>query len=552
MELRSGRGPGLARRELLTLFLGSAVAAAACRRSPRGRAQVPTAIVDQAVDVGHLLRGGPPPVSAQRERVDVAIVGAGVAGLTSAWRLRGAGLSDVALLELDVREGGTSQSGVGANGAHPWGAHYLPAPLEDRGPVVRLLRELGAVTGTDEGGRPRFAEQMLVRAPDERLFYRGFWYEGLYPRVEAGAEDLEQLRRFEAEVNALARATDARGRRAFAVPVEDSSDDAEWTAWDRESMAEWMDARGYRSPRLRWWVEYGCRDDFGLTLQTTSAWVALWYFASRQAADGARHEGYLTWPEGNGALVRQLAGGLSPGQLRKRVLIHTVREVADGVELDGWDAAAKAPVGLHAQRVVYAGPRFTARHVIEAWRRAPPSYLSSFTQAPWVVANLSVSAPPEGRGFPLAWDNVLYDSQSLGYVVAGHQLERHWDQGPQVLTWYYPFTGSDPRAERERMLSASAADWETLVMEDLLRAHPGLGQVAQQLEVMRHGHAMVRPVPGFLWGHSRAQASRPLGRIHFAHADLGGINVFEEAQHHGVRAAEEILGAFGRPAASWN
>src|SRR5690606_9543118 len=131
------------------LFLGGAVAAAACRRAPRGRAQVPTTIVDQAVDVGHLLRGGPPPAPTGRERVGVAIVGGGVAGLTCAWRLAGAAFADVAVLELDVREGGTSQSGRTQNGVHPWGAHYLPAPLEDRGPVVRLLRELGAVTGTD-------------------------------------------------------------------------------------------------------------------------------------------------------------------------------------------------------------------------------------------------------------------------------------------------------------------------------------------------------------------------------------------------------------------
>src|SRR5690606_29756488 len=164
---------------------------------------------------------------------------------------------------------------------------------------------------------------------------------------------------------ALARGKDGRGRRAFAVPVEHSSDDAEWTAWDRQSMADWMAARGYDSPRLRWWVEYGCRDDFGGTLETTSAWVALWYFASRQGGDGTRHEGYLTWPEGNGRLVQQLARALPSGALRKRVLIHTVREVEGGVELDGWDAAGQAPVGYLAQRVIYAGPRFTARHVIE-------------------------------------------------------------------------------------------------------------------------------------------------------------------------------------------
>lgn len=481
----------------------------------------------------------------------MCVVGGGVAGLSAAWRLAGAGEQDLVVLELDAQEGGTSQSGRSANGAHPWGAHYLPAPLEHRGPVVRLLDELGAVTGADEAGRPRFSEQMVLRAPDERLFYRGYWYEGLFLHAGASPEDEAQFARFLAEVQTLAKARDGKGRRAFAVPVEESSDDAEWTAWDRQSMADWMDARGYSSPRLRWWVEYGCRDDFGCSLETTSAWVALWYFASRQDGEGTRHQGYLTWPEGNGRLVAQLSRALKPGQLRRRVLVHSVREVEGGCELDAWDAEAQRPIGLFARHVVYAGPRFTAPHVLEAWRRERPAFIDAFTQAPWVVANLSVRWPPKGRGFPLAWDNVLYDSRSLGYVVAGHQIERQWEGGPQVLTWYYPFTGADPKAERTRMLSASAEDWETLVMGDLMTPHPDLPQIAQGLEVMRWGHAMVRPVPGFVWGPSRAQAVQPLGRIHFAHADLGGINVFEEAQYHGVRAAEAILSAQGRQAATW-
>ena len=68
---------------------------------------------------------------------------------------------------------------------------------------------------------------------------------------------------------------------------------------------------------------------------------------------------------------------------------------------------------------------------------------------------------------------------------------------------------------------------------------------------MRWGHAMVRPVPGFLWSGAREAAARPVGSVHFAHADLGGINIFEEAQHHGVRAAEEVLAALGKPVSSW-
>ena len=46
-------------------------------------------------------------------------------------------------------------------------------------------------------------------------------------------------------------------------------------------MAEFLTARGFTSPRLRWWVEYACRDDFGTDLAGTSAWAGVHYYAGR-------------------------------------------------------------------------------------------------------------------------------------------------------------------------------------------------------------------------------------------------------------------------------
>ena len=184
--------------------------------------------------------------------------------------------------------------------------------------------------------------------------------------------------------------------------------------------------------------------------------------------------------------------------------------------------------------------------MIAPWRESPPAFLSEFQYGPWVVANLTLRQPPRSRGFPLAWDNVLYESHSLGYVVATHQAAKASPQGPTVWTWYYPLTGADVRAERTRALSATYSDWEELVMSDLMPAHQGLEAVAERLEVMRFGHAMIRPRPGFIWGKARRDAQQSLGRnLHFAHTDLGGMALFEEANWFGVRAAERTLAQLG-------
>ena len=73
---------------------------------------------------------------------------------------------------------------------------------------------------------------------------------------------------------------------------------------------------------------------------------------------------------------------------------------------------------------------------------APPSFLAEFEYGAWMVANLTLKSRPKSKGFPFAWDNVLYDSPSLGYVVATHQ--RCADHGPTVLT--YPQPGGPPGA----------------------------------------------------------------------------------------------------------
>jgi hypothetical protein len=144
---------------------------------------------------------------------------------------------------------------------------------------------------------------------------------------------------------------------------------------------------------------------------------------------------------------------------------------------------------------------------------------------------------------------VLYDSPSLGYVVATHQTGI--DHGPTVLTYYYPFCDADVQRARARLLALDWKECVDLVFADLRRAHPDIREKTTRLDVMRWGHAMVRPRPGFLWGGARREAAKPFRGIHCAAADLSGVGLFEEAFDHGVRAAEEVLAVRARLEASF-
>ena len=172
-----------------------------------------------------------------------------------------------------------------------------------------------------------------------------------------------------------------------------------------------------------------------------------------------------------------------------------------------------------------------------------------FTYGAWMVANLHVRERPTSRGVGECWDNVLYDSPSLGYVSATHQLGR--DQGQGVLTYYWPLATADADTGRQHLFDADYGTWRDAIVSDLRRAHRNLPDVLTRLDVFRWGHAMIQPRVGRLGADLRAGLTTALGGVHFAHSDLSGIAIFEEAFFHGTRAADEVVAALAtQPAAT--
>lgn len=529
----------LSRREILTAFLGAQFASVAgCSRHalpPKGELLSPN------FDLGHRIRDRqlPPPSQDNIETVQVAIVGGGIAGLSAAWRLQQIGIEDFRVLELESTPGGTARSGRSGHFAYPWGAHYLPTPMVENQAIIDLLREMKVVEAVDEDGTPIVAEQYLCRDPEERVFHDGRWQEGLYPYEGASAEDLKQLGEFQDEVNRWVARRDSSNRRTFAIPVSRGSDDPEIMALDQESFAAWMDEKGWTSPRLRWLVDYSCRDDYGLSIEQTSAWAGLFYFASRIRESGDESQPVITWPEGNGRIVQHLANQCGNRLMHDQGVVEIRQDGStSAVNLTVHDIVAQRSRIVRAERVIFAVPQFLAPHLIRGLDEQRVAAAKRFQYGSWLVANVHLSDRPPEDGFPMCWDNVIYGSKSLGYVCSTHQLGI--DHGPTVWTWYYPFCDVDPKLSRQEMLSLGWAEWADLVLSDLETAHPSIRQLVTRVDVMRWGHAMVQPRVGFVSSPERREASKPAGLIHFAGTDLSGVALMEEALDHGVRAAEEV------------
>lgn len=520
-----------------------------CTREDRGRRTAQW--VGAAHERGHRLRepqSGSLGVPSVTKRAGVLVVGGGIAGLATARTLLRAGVDDVTVFELEDVAGGNSRGHSIAGMGCPLGAHYLPVPGPHAHEVAQWLEELGL--RRIEHGRVVYDERHLCHSPQERLFIEGQWAEGLLPPVEAlPAAERErtatQYRRFARAVQGWVDAG------AFTMPTARAPWTADLALLDAATFAEWLARDGFDAPALRWYLDYCCRDDYGAGSAQVSAWAGLHYFASRHGfhAPGegeAEREGVLTWPEGNGWLSARLAAPLGE-RLQTGCVALRARETRAGVELDLWNERERRLERWSAAQLVLALPLFAAARILERPPAALGAAASAMRHAPWLVANLHCERPPIDRGgAPPSWDNVLYRSAALGYVDAMHQsLRPH--PGPTVLTAYWALGGDDAAqaaTARRQLLVDHAEDWATRVLADLTRAHPDLTRHVHRIDLMRYGHAMSVPVPG-LRGHAGLRTlAEPQHRIHFAHADLAGYSVFEEAFFHGTRAAADVVKMF--------
>lgn len=535
----------LCRRDLLRAFLGAPILGApilwaGCRSKTKARTldNISGEIVHRRERVGHSLRDlRSVPTPTTWKDCEVAVIGGGVAGLASMRGLDAAGIKNTLLLELADDLGGTARG----ESSYPWGAHYITVPMEENRPLIDLLDEVGAVESISAAGEPVMAEETLCRDPSERLFYRGRWYEGLYPLAGANRSELAEKERFDNTIDLWASYRDARGRRAFVLPMSQGSDDQVVRDLDKISMLQWLKREGYSSQRLHWWIEYACRDDYGTGLADTSAWSVFFYYASRKRGAGSDYQEVVTWPEGNARLVAHLRKPLE-GRTRANHAVISVESGDQGVQIvalhfDDPQAEPKL-VGIRARYAIMATPQFINARIVKGLAGSRLDAAKSFDQSPWLVANLHLSNRPVGAGFPLCWDNVMYQSPALGYVVSTHQEGP--ERGPTVLTYYYPLIDSDPNVARRRLLSLGWQEWAEVVLSDLERAHPGLRNITQRVDIARYGHGMVRSTPGRIWDGRRAMAAQPVGRVHFAHSDLSGVALFEEAFDRGLKAAEQV------------
>jgi len=494
---------------------------------------------------GHFLRERRAlPAPGATIETDVVILGSGIAALAAAWKLKKGGHSGALMID-GPQPFGNAAGGHFGDLAYPTGGHYLPLPSPESMHVREILFDLGIIERDPYSEKPTYDERFVLHGPQERLLFNGAWQDGFIPTEGVAPEELAEHQRFFAEVERLRQLRGADGRRVFVFPTVQSSSDPLFDALDSITLKAWLDQNGYRSPTLHWYLNYCCRDDYGTRYDKVSAWAGLHYYCSRwgkaaNAGDGA----WLTWPGGMQPVAEKLAA--ASGVERRAGTAVSLKRRGAGVEALCFTLAggvAQTYV-VKARRAICAMPVYVAARVVESIRELGfDPKLHTPLYAPWMVANfLMKDFPAELPDAPLSWDNVVYQEPGLGYVVSTHQDIRAAPPDKTVFSAYVALSDRTPDEARKWMMRATPQELMALASADLKTAYGWkLGACVERVDITLRGHAMAAPLPGFRSNAGLKALREADGPILFAHADLSGFSVFEEAAWWGVEAARRIL-----------
>lgn len=463
------------------------------------------------------------------ETVPVAIVGGGLAGLSSAWLLRD--LAPV-LLEQGPRFGGNAKGERWRQSTYGIGAAYYIAPDEGE-ELERIYAELGLT---------KKARKLDVPDPVEYLgkIHRRFW-EG-----EAAPADVAKFKLYAERLHHFAK------EEYPDIPIEDEQKRAAVVELDRRSLrdvvTEWLG--GSVPEALRAALQNYCYSSLGCGWQEVSAAGAINFLAGEEF-------GVLALPGGNGAMTRafwdSLRRAVPADRLRPSSFVFRVESTKEGV-LVAYVDSRKQVRTLLARSAVLACPKYVVKHLLPTLEPDRAKAIDALRWRAYMVVNVLVR-----RG--LAEDFYdLYLLRDGGVVESGAAPTRatdvilgNWARGPggvanqSVLTLYWPFPYDAGRAE---LIFRAGGAFEALrpqvekqVREvlELLQLTP---QDVEQVRMTRWGHAIPVSSVGFLGAGYADVLRRPIdGRIFFVNQDNWALPAVETCLAEAIAFAPQVRAA---------
>ncbi|PPD46250.1 MAG: twin-arginine translocation pathway signal [Methylocystis sp.] len=493
----------LTRRQTIAR-LGATGAALALPRAPEASEAPDYALPDWTGDSAvpmHAIRDGAwdRPLPAPERRVEIAIVGGGLAGLSAAALLSE---RDLLLFERERETGGVARGGRWRDVDYALGSAYFVDLTEPYGAFYDML-----------GVAPR-----PVPEPVDRLLDPG------------GSDRLRgELRKPHAEFLNLIAKLVASGDFPD-LPIEAAP--AAALALDRMTLADFL-RREHVDPRLLDFIDVYCLSAMGAPAAEVSAYAGL-NFLSEFA--GKIH----ALPGGNAALARAMLARIDragAGRIVSNAAVFAIEPSEGGEARVGWFDATN-PGEAHcisARWVVVAAPYFFAARILRGAGTAAVR-MRSLRQGSFLVANCCF----EGRTPAGPYDSWAPGARAFTDAVdatAALPPERR-PKDHNVLTVYAPFR--DPGLGRAQLLAGDRAALAAPIIAELRALMPDAFSQARLAEVRltRWGHHHLIAAPGTI--EAMRTTPKRFGNVLLAHSDGQGMPAVESAIMEAHRAVATI------------
>ncbi|MDG4860743.1 FAD-dependent oxidoreductase [Streptomyces sp. T-3] len=464
------------------------------------------------------------PATAAAREVDVAIIGAGLAGLTAARDLAKQGRS-VLVLEARSRVGGRVLNLRLPNGDATEGGGEFIGPTQDR--IKALAEEVGVATfATYNTGKN------LLYKDGRRTPYATDGLLGAVPPIDAAG--LANAAAVQAMLNDMAKK----------VPVN-----APWTAdkareWDQQTFETWLRHNAV-IPSAKFLFDVACTSIFSAEPRELSLLFVLFYIAAagNETTPGTFER--LT-ETANGAQATRFVGG------SQQVPIKLAATLGDKVLLDA-PVRSIAKAGERLTVSADGGVSVSARRVVVA---VPPSLAARIEYDPLLPAardQLSQRLPMGSVGKAVAvYDTPFWRAEGLnGQALSDTGAIRStFDNSPQDGS-YGALMGFIESDEMRKLNGASEAEVKAVVLANYAAFFGDKAKSPTAFLLQRwdnEGYTRGGPVayapPGVLTQYG-PELRRPVGGIHWAGTETSTYwnGYMDGAVRSGERVAKEVLAA---------
>jgi monoamine oxidase len=462
---------------------------------------------------------------------DVAIVGAGLAGLVAARRLLATGSEPVVVEARDRVGGRLLNEEIGGGKVVEVGGQWI-GPTQER--IAALAGELGVDTFPtyDEG-------RHLIEIAGKTTSYSG-------PITDASPRLVRDLSRAISPL-ALIDYEQARARldrMARSVPLEEP-----WLAekaldWDGQTFATWV-RRNTRTAAARTLFELATEAVWAAEPSDVSLLHVLFYtrsgsgFNTLLGTDGGAQQD--RFHGGSQRLALLMAEQLGEGRVRLGVPVRRIEHGRDGVVLHANGATGGPGLTVRARRAIVAVPPTLAGRIAydpplparrdQLTQRMPQGTviktMAIYERPFWREEGLSGQAASDGGAARVVFDNSPPDGSPgvlLGFLEG--RLARQW--------------GARPAAERREAILAGHA---RLFGERAAQPERFIERVWAEEEWTRGCYGCLMMTGG--WTEYGRALREPIGPIHWAGAETATVwnGYMDGAVQSGERAAGEVQAA---------